>query len=118
MCSGGGGGGTVISFVLKYGLYAPNNPVAWPVGTATVPGTTGVPHYTLPVNDGGNFQIDGATGIVSKLTATTMTTATHAIVIAVSGVAPAPPVLPVFVPVAPSLDFSQPGNSGMMGGFP
>lgn len=107
----------IISFVDKYALFAPNNPVAWPVGTATANGI-GTPSWSLTDDDGGNFQIDSATGIVSKLTASTLTTATHTITISVSGLTPSPPEKAVSFPVAPSLDFSQPGNSGMLGQFP
>lgn len=120
--SGGGGGASTVvnaapvvpalAFALSYLLYAPNNPVAWSVGIATVPGTTGVPTYSLANNDGGNFQINAATGVVSKLTAAVLTTANHSITIAVAGVAPVLANLPVVIPVAPSQDFSQPGNSG------
>lgn len=120
----GGGGGAVavispgtavLAFAVRYLLYAPNNPVAWPAGTVTVPGTSGVPVYSLADNDGGNFQINAATGVISKLTAGVLTTATHSITIAVTGVTPAPANLVAFVPVAPSQDFSQPGNSGLGG---
>lgn len=98
-----------ITFTPSYLLYAPNNPVAWPVGTATQ-GGTGTPTWSLADNDGGNFQIDASTGVVSKLTASTLTTAAHSITIAVSGVTPAAPNLVATFNVAPSADFSQPGN--------
>lgn len=122
----GGGGGAVsavaaapvvpaLAFALQYVNFAPNNPVAWPVGTASTVGTTGVPTYSLTNNDGGNFQINAATGVVSKLTAAVLTTAVHSITIAVAGVTPVLANLPVNVPVAASLDFSQPGNSGQGG---
>lgn len=120
--SGGGasyvapaGGGGPIAFAALYGLYAPNNPVAWPCGTASAPGTTGVPAWSLSNNDGGNFQIDAATGIVSKLAAGVLTTVTHSFTISVSGVTPAPADQVIFLPVAPSMDFRQPGNSMLAG---
>ena len=107
--SGQSGGGSS-TFVLDYGLYAPNNPVNWPVGTASTAGS-GTPTWSLSDDDGGNFQIDAATGVVSKKTASTLATATHSITISVSGITPPPLDLVASIPVAPSLDYSQPGNA-------
>ncbi len=103
-------GGSGITITLYYLLLAPNNPSGWRVGVATLSGGhTGTPVWSLANNAGGRYAIDSSTGEITMLTG--LVTGTDTIIASVSGVTPAEPNTSKAIPVANSLDFSQPGNS-------
>lgn len=100
-----------IGFSAEYALFAPNNPSGWAVGTASALNSSGTPTWSLTDSDSGNFQIDSATGVISKAVATVLTTATHSVTIHAVGLTPSPPDRIISIEVASSMDFRQPGNS-------
>jgi hypothetical protein len=84
-----GGGIVVPSIQFTAGTVLESASVGDDVGTATVPGTTGTPSYSLTDDAGGLFSINSSSGLVEVADALDYETATsHNITIAVSGVTP------------------------------
>lgn len=81
----GSGGGLAIQFSPSAMLDSAS--VNDDVGTATVPGTTGTPTWSLTNDASGKYKINSSTGLVEV--ASTLTAGTDSITISVSGVTPA-----------------------------